>query len=497
MITANFVGDSKENHKMNDLAALIQTYFPSIAGTVTSIVFFVFLILNLWDDIEKIKSFVKNLLNVRSHIDKMYYSKKRSKYNKELIDPKFIKWQMKVLEKIYGPLIEKKRTQGWDINFTELEIDGIKQKYESITLNMQTVNYPFSGICDKQNLETKVDICKPKYSEILKKHSKFVKKYYRLIKSTIRYPRRLGYMLEEIHTNKEGKWWISAYTGTYENNIKTSHILEYELYRYYKKAKNTNISEMKGEELLKKLPMRYAIHQKFKECGDESDVLVSGKYRESLLSVQVFVLVRNYNGSYDALRIRRSENVSAKANYLQFIPSGGLEAMNDCIDFDSQWDNYSLCKVVFRELLEECFGIDEDDKKLTANNVSPDKIYHNEHIKKLIESLNHNSEEKRANMELMGTTMSLAGLRQELSFILRIDDADFSTEFVSNYESSSAIHMVRINDLEQKSFWYRNNINEKKVINDLAFLNCTSAGLFELARKSSLYRDALHFSNKD
>ena len=239
-------------------------------------------------DIEKIKSFVKNLLNVRSHIDKMYYSKKRSKYNKELIDPKFIKWQMKVLEKIYGPLIEKKRTQGWDINFTELEIDGIKQKYESITLNMQTVNYPFSGICDKQNLETKVDICKPKYSEIVKKHSKFVKKYYRLIKSTIRYPRRLGYMLEEIHTNKEGKWWISAYTGTYENNIKTSHILEYELYRYYKKAKNTNISEMKGEELLKKLPMRYAIHQKFKECGDESDVLVSGKYRESLLSVQVF-----------------------------------------------------------------------------------------------------------------------------------------------------------------------------------------------------------------
>ena len=210
-----------------------------------------------------------------------------------------------------------------------------------------------------------------------------------------------------------------------------------------------------------------------------------------------FVLVRNYNGSYDALRIRRSENVSAKANYLQFIPSGGLEAMNDCIDFDSQWDNYSLSKVVFRELLEECFGIDEDAKNLTANNVSPDKIYHNEHIKKLIESLNHNSEEKRANMELMGTTMSLAGLRQELSFILRIDDADFSTEFVSNYESSSAIHMVRINNLEQKSFWYRNNINEKKVINDLAFLNCTSAGLFELARKSSLYRDALHFSNKD
>ncbi len=34
------------------------------------------------------------------------------------------------------------------------------------------------------------------------------------------------------------------------------------------------------------------------------------------------------------------------------IPSGGFEAMNDCTDFDSQWDNYSLKKAIFRELLE-------------------------------------------------------------------------------------------------------------------------------------------------
>ena len=105
----------------------------------------------------------------------------------------------------------------------------------------------------------------------------------------------------------------------------------------------------------------------------------------------MLVLVKNYSGSYDALRIRRSQNVAAKAGYLQFVPSGGFESINDCTDFDSQWSNYSITKVIFRELLEECFGIDEDDEKLTGNNVTPDKIYYNQHIKTLIEMTNKKS----------------------------------------------------------------------------------------------------------
>ena len=84
--------------------------------------------------------------------------------------------------------------------------------------------------------------------------------------------------------------------------------------------------------------------------------------------------------SYDVLRIRRSAKVSAKAGYLQFVPLGGFEAMNDGTDFDTQWDNYSISKVIFRELLEECFGIDEDDKAFSSNTVSTDRIYHNIYI---------------------------------------------------------------------------------------------------------------------
>lgn len=490
---------------MNTLVEFIKTYIPGIAGVATSIVFLIFLVLNISEDFDKIVCFGKRVLNVQRYLDKLYYSKKRRKYNEELIDSEFIKWQMELLEKIYNPLIRKKQEQGWNINLTELEIGGIKQKYEAITLNMKEISFPFKGICDKQRLETKrisnkqrqkmkKDIWKPKYSEGIRKYSKFVREYYRLVKSTIRYPKRVGYMLEEIYLDKKDKeWGISAYTGTYENNIKSSHILEYEIYKLYKKMQRENkrISQINREDLLKMLPIRNSIHQNFLKDGDESDILVSGKYRESLLSVQAFVLVRNFNGSYDVLRIRRSENVSAKANYLQFIPSGGFEVANDCNDFDSQWDGYSLSKVIFRELLEECFGVDEDDKHMSSNNVSPERIYHNKHIKKLIAMLRGEVEGKKSHMELLGTTMSLVGLRQEFSFILRVDDADFSTEFVSNYESGSAIHMIDINNIEKASFWCG-----KDDANDLEMLNCTSAGLFELARKSKLYREALNMNHK-
>lgn len=179
--------------------------------------------------------------------------------------------------------------------------------------------------------------------------------------------------------------------------------------------------------------------------------------------------------------IRRIQNVAAKAGYLQFVPSGGFESINDCTDFDSQWSNYSITKVIFRELLEECFGIDEDDEKISGNNVTPDKIYHNQHIKALLEMI----DKKEAQLELVGITESLVSLRQELCFVLKVDDVDFAAYLTSNYESKTAIHLVDIKNLEKPEFWKDNGRD------DLKMLNCTSAGLFELARGNHLYKEAL------
>lgn len=95
------------------------------------------------------------------------------------------------------------------------------------------------------------------------------------------------------------------------------------------------------------MPLRESIT---KACGDK--ILTSGKGRYSLLGVQIFVIFKNINDGYDVLRIRRSSKVSAKANFLQFIPSGGFESLNNEKDLDSQYINYSLSKAVFREFIE-------------------------------------------------------------------------------------------------------------------------------------------------
>lgn len=97
-------------------------------------------------------------------------------------------------------------------------------------------------------------------------------------------------------------------------------------------------------------------------------------------------------------------------------------------------------------------------------------------------------DKKEAQLELVGITESLVSLRQELYFILKVDDKDFAAYLTSNYESKTAIHLVDIKNLEKPEFWKDNDRD------DLKMLNCTSAGLFELARESRLYKEAL--SNK-
>lgn len=484
---------------MQQLSNLIVDYFPDIATYFTGIVFVIFLILNISDDFDKISGFVKRIFNLRKHVDTLIYAKKRKKYNKTLYDNEYLKWQQTIIEKIYGDLITAKNAEfereyeGKDfvphIDFTRLNLQDKSQTYEAVTLRLKPVDYPFTDICSKEFLTRKKGL-EDKENEIKLKYKKEVNKYYRLIKQTLKYPNRLGYMLDDIvfdAGNDKLPWYVTAHSGVYSDNLKTSHILEYELYGLYMKDKkhNWNIKDKSREEILDRLPIRKYIHEKFAdeaqsstqrlEC--EADILTSGRYRSSLLGVQMFVMVKNHAGSYDALRIRRSINVIAKPGFIQFIPSGGFEAANDCTDLDSQWDNYSITKAVFRELLEECFGMDEDDRSIAANNISPDKIYNNKHITELVHMLD--SDDGRAHMQLMGTSMSLVGLRQELSFILRVDDPDFSLDFIGNYESRSAIHMIDVKVLEDAKFWMND---------DLAKLNCTSAGLYELARESQMYK---------
>lgn len=481
---------------MIDAISKLTEFFPNL-GIITNIILVVFLILGISDDFDKIKAFIKKIFDFRNHIDKLIYSKRRTEYNKTLYSEEYMEWQYKVLKKVYESLIEKAngelflKNETIHLDFTKIDFENSKDEpmyFESVTLKIDPIDFPFTNVCKKEELERKEDISEEKYKDIQNAHKGSVRRYYRLIKQTIRYPKRLGYMLEDICLeDQSGKFSLLAYSGNYENNLKTSHILEYELYHLFLKNKvfGWNIEEKSRKDILKKLPIRNAIHGYFTNNGENEEneykVLLSGKGRSSLLGVQIFVVIKNHQGKYDTLRIRRSVEVAAKPGFLQFIPSGGFEAMNDCVDFDAQWDNYSITKAVFRELLEECFGQDEDDKKAAGNNVSPDKIYGNKYIKEIIKKLE--DREDGSQMQLLGTSMSLVGLRHELSFILKIDDPEMSTAFIANYESKTAIHMIDINWLEKQEFWMEN---------DLKKLNCTSAGLFELARSSEIYQKCLN-----
>ncbi|MGP1489281.1 MAG: hypothetical protein ACTTIX_08735 [Peptoanaerobacter stomatis] len=322
---------------MNDLISLVKSYFPQTAKLLTSVAFLVFLILNISDDFNKITNLIKKIFDYRKHIDTLIYSRKRKAYNKKLYDKDFLSWQLEIMKKIYEPLINKKNDSlnkqfnGCQeiphISLTKLCFcDKFIKEYEAITISAKPVDFPFKDICPKESnhLERMKEISNEKYPYIQKKYKRFIKKYYRIIEQTIKYPKRLGYMLDKIEfykNNNQVEWYLDSYVGNYENNLKTSHVLEYELYKLYIKDKKNHLNIKKKciKDILEELPIRRYIHNNFE---NEYDVLTLGNNRSSLLGVQIFVMIKNHNEEYDALRIRRSENVATKPGFLQFIPSG-------------------------------------------------------------------------------------------------------------------------------------------------------------------------------
>ena len=66
-------------------------------------------------------------------------------------------------------------------------------------------------------------------------------------------------MLDELLIDKNSKWLLKSHVGNYEGNIKTSHILENELYNLYKKYNNNTVNDR--EWMLNHLPIKNYIHR--------------------------------------------------------------------------------------------------------------------------------------------------------------------------------------------------------------------------------------------
>lgn len=355
--------------------------------------------------------------------------------------------------------------------YSRMECESAKESIRDFDIlgNKDKVNFEFSAK-NHQNY----------------KNRKYYKQYHYLVGSKIKAPDRPGFMLNQLECDEKGKMVrFSGYVGTYAENVYSNHVLEYELFKLYKKRK-------KGYHyLIGKSVIRNSMHEsvcypkgtlEYKESMRKS--LCSGEARNSLLSVQMLVLIKNGN-DYDIKIIQRSRDVAVAPERFQLVPSGGFEIMNDSCSGYSNYeieDNYSAGCAVFREYLEEIFGIEEFEGKGigSVNEVllKEEKILF---INKLIK-------EGKADFRFLGSVMDLAGLRHELSFLLVIHDEKYneSNKFLGNEECKNRTF---ISNVTLSNFETRKDIWEN--------LHGPSAAMWMLFRNSNIYSQMVENIRKD
>ena len=369
--------------------------------------------------------------------------KKKKKFEQTMQDPKFIKFQTEVLMSFYGQDF-----------FTY--VFGNKYPVYCIGGN---VNYPFKELCiEKFSKENNIQFQKNKY----------YKKYKKVIEANIKRPKMQGFMLDRFLLDVEGKIvGMKTWVGTYDENVYTSHILEYELYEEYLKCK------IKPEtSCLKNLTLRNEIHNNL----EIEEVLVSGCNRAALLGVQLLIVFKSkIDGRYQVLTIKRSEDVAAKPGFYQFVPSGGFEVFENSDEHSEHElrENYNILWAIYREYMEELVLGKENDYEYGQGGETIAKI----EKEKMILQIKEYIENKTAHFEFLGSVVDLCGLRNELSFVLRIDDVSFGDlTFKSNNES------IKIN---------RFFIDEIQNSLDVEKINPSSAALWYLFTQNHLYKEII------
>lgn len=373
--------------------------------------------------------------------------KNAKKYSEVVASEDFIEFQTKVLMAYYGKenclyLFERYYPAFILYGDTTLS-DPFNELNEPDNLCLTDKNYPF-------------------------RESHYYKKYKGVISATIKRPLMQGYMLESFSYNNEGKIkGLSAWVGTYEENVYTSHILEYEIYRMYIKHRK-NLSKADIESVAQKeMPIRNKIH----ENRPIANVLRSGCARASLLGVQMLILFKDKNGSYKVLVIKRSQDVAAKPGFIQFVPSGGFEVFENSDTHNKRelLENFSVKNALFREYVEELFGIEEFEFGQGGETIN--KVSNYSQVKEIQNMIDNGT----AKFVFLGSAVDLTGLRHELSFALVINDDRYCENIFKSNSESKKIERYSFEDIE--------GIEEKHKINP------TSAALWKLFTESELYNE--------
>ena len=356
----------------------------------------------------------------------------QSNYYKELDSEQYILWRDAQLKKIYG---EEYFTNVFGITYPTFVIyfaDNYKE-------------YDFTQLYSKEDISTEGykiedgEIVFPPFEkteimtsgtqkEIVLKRN-LLKQYKKILTGSIKYPKLAGFSLDHYDIENDRITHIYPKLGTYEYNVYSSHILEFELFKAYKHL--SGAFDIHVESLWEHLPFRHYIHYGEGTDNQVKDVLFTGIRRFSLFSVQCIVVFMDYNTKeFKTLLMKRSTDpsrVSSKLGYYQLLPAGGFELYEKELIHSVEMikENYSLRKAIFREYLEEVFN-DEDFKGINSstNSQTTDKILNHEKVIKILDLI----EKKKAGFELLGVGVDLVSLRHEISFVLKIDDVSFSRE---------------------------------------------------------------------
>lgn len=364
-----------------------------------------------------------------------YKQKKRNLFIQKMNSPAYMEWSQHVLRKIY----------------TGLEFVSVYDKdYPAVIFRPgKEFSYPFDDLCHLTSTEiAHIDL------------SARQKEYLRFLGDTVKRPGMRGFATREIVLDAQGcVAAVLARATTYQQNLVTAHVLEWELFKRY------NDNQQITDGILSELALRSAYHGGKPPLG----AVLKPSDAYPLISVQALVIFKDYRDpshvNWKAIVAQRSDNVAIKPGLWQIHPAGGFEVFgheNDDLDLQLE-QGFDVRTALLREYAEEIHRVQEFS---FCDGRESGSILSEPHVAHLLQLIHTNN----ASIDFLGIVTDLTILRHELSFLIVIDDPEYSRYETSG--SSEARSIFRLSMAQLRTTFSTHQVHS------------SSAGLLQLANAS-------------
>lgn len=382
----------------------------------------------------------KNIPQLKLKINKTNRERRYKTY-KEMTNNDYLNWQLDFFKKTYP-----------ESEFVEL----YNKTYPATIIRSNgKISYPFKELCHLSSSDV-----------IYFDFDKSQKNYLKFLGDSVKRPKMKGFATDRLILDHNGKLEkIYAKTITYEQNLVTSHILEFELYKFYEKNKRQEAN------IEKDLKYRSQYHGK----QNPSLAILQPLQACPLISVQALIIYKDYkdprNISWKAVVAQRQKNVAVKPEVWQIQPAGGFEIYGDESDDNNILieQGFDIKNALLREYAEELYNIEEFI--FCSDGRDSNSILTESHVSALLNLITQN----KATFEFLGIVTDLSVLRHEASFLIVIDDENYSSQPIIG--SSESVKISSVNMQQLKEIFSKQKVHS------------SSAGLLQLALESSRLKE--------